>query len=344
MTIPPSDYHRSQTWGTGMWRDVQVVSLPLGLPFPNLTKLCLKFAANIRGVQKLYQMLAFKHLTALQFSGSSYDNTDIVLQDLLSQLPMLKHLDIQGVEPDTSGLPFTHYRLKSLTTRNGPYHRYSGLSLPSLQRLSVGHAQYSSDVALSSLSALLSNTPNQLRMLGLDTDPLNEMDIYHLLTDLPMLEELVLRVPFNGKWETMEGHTFRKLLEHSSDSVRMLLPRLKEVILHMDRKVEEDDRDPAYRRAEFAGFCAFRDAFIDFVEDPRRGLAENEMDIAQEADNLSALIEEDPSRLAPVPAWAGPLEIAHFDYAESDDYYAGVVYHRGRDYTEPVSFWDDEFV
>ncbi|KAH6896445.1 hypothetical protein BKA70DRAFT_755088 [Coprinopsis sp. MPI-PUGE-AT-0042] len=335
-------------------RWIDVTAFPLCHLFPNLTWLCLRFQGEIRGVDRLYEGLSFQKLTSLQFSGNSHHRL-VILQDLLSQLPMLKRLKTGSLSPDPSRALFTHSALESFEKGNDEFLSYcSVLSFPSLERLSLGYGYVGigrdavpSNLVLSTLTTMLTGVPTHLRALELDKEPLSEMDIYRLLIRLPTLETLVLQVPSNGRWETMEGHTFRKLLEHKSGSADMPLPRLREIMLHMERVLEDDGHDgAAHRKAEFAGFCTLRDAFIEFVEDPRRGLIDNETDDASEVDNLSAEEEEEKeegSSPAPVAVCSGPLEIAHFDYADLYHYHAGVVYHSGRDYTEPLSFWEDNF-
>ncbi|KAH6915529.1 hypothetical protein BKA70DRAFT_579010 [Coprinopsis sp. MPI-PUGE-AT-0042] len=342
--------------GIAARRWVDVTAFPLCHLFPNLTRLCLRFRGEIWDVEELYKGFSFQKLTYLHFDGSN-DRGAVILQDLLLQLPMLKRLKADSLSPDPSRALFTHSALESFEKGNGEFLSHcSVLSFPSLERLSLGYGYVEigrdavpSNLVLSTLTTMLTGVPTHLRALELDKEPLSEMDIYRLLIRLPTLETLVLQVPSNGRWETMEGHTFRKLLEHKSGSADMPLPRLREIMLHMERVLEDDGHGgAAHRKAEFAGFCALRDAFIEFVEDPRRGLIDNETDDASEVDNLSAEEEEEEkeegSSPAPVVAvCAGPLEVAHFDYADSYHYHAGVVYHSGRDYTEPLSFWEDNF-
>ncbi|KAH6915521.1 hypothetical protein BKA70DRAFT_578859 [Coprinopsis sp. MPI-PUGE-AT-0042] len=319
--------------GLSMW--VDVIDFPLYLLFPNLTKLHLDFSADIRNAERLHEMLALKHLTSLRFSGS-YDNV-AVLQDLLSQLPILKHLDVWGVVPDPSRVHLTHHRLESFTTRDGRFHdRCSALSFPSLQHLTLGHAQYwpssPSDVALSNVTTLLTNPPLQLRELKVDKNPFNEVDLFRLLIRLPVLEKLALQVPLNEQWETMEGSMFRSLLGHGSTSLEMPLPRLREIVMHMGGKVpskeEGDDGSPVYGKAEFTGFCTLRDAFIDFVEDPRRQCSTG-MDPPENAAERTA---EEGCSLGSVVA---QLELAHFNHTGIDGR-STVIYHRGTDFVEPL--------
>ncbi|KAH6915522.1 hypothetical protein BKA70DRAFT_578881 [Coprinopsis sp. MPI-PUGE-AT-0042] len=338
---------RSRFSDLSAWTDI--TALPLCHLFPNLISLTL--VGGIENAERLYRNFAFKQLTALRFAGLS---KLVALQDLLSQLPMLKHLDASGVVPDPFRALFTHGALEVFKIGDVRFHdRCSTLSFPSLQRLSLRHPgdyAFPSRFSLTALSTMLTTTPTRLRVLELDKKPLNEMDLYRLLRRLPTLETLVLQVPFNNEWAAMKGTVFRSLREHSSDSLEMPLPRLREIMMHMYGKVaserEDDDYDdPAYRRAEFAGFCALRDAFIDFVEDPRRGLTDNETDDISEADNLSAPIEEggESSSLTPEVARAARLEIARFDYEDEDRGRSGVIYHAGKDYARGC-FRDEHFI
>ncbi|KAH6896457.1 hypothetical protein BKA70DRAFT_755358 [Coprinopsis sp. MPI-PUGE-AT-0042] len=339
MFIPAIQRFPGVPTGLSMW--VDVIDFPLYLLFPNLTKLHLDFSADIRNAERLHEMLALKHLTSLRFSGS-YDDV-AVLQDLLSQLPILKHLDVWGVVPDPSRVPFTHHRLENLYNTGRRFqNRCSSLSFPSLQRLTLGHAQYwplsPSDVALSNLTTLLTNPPLQLRELQLDKNPLNEMDLYQLLVCLPTLEKLALQVPLNEQWETMEGSTFRSLLEHGSNFLEMPLLRLREIVMHMAGKIQSDKDDgPEYRKAAFAGFCALRDAFIDFVEDPRRQCSTGVDPIDNTAGRT--LAAEEGCSLGPAVA---RLELAHFGHTDIAGQ-STVIYHRGRDFVEPLldgdEFW-----
>ncbi|KAH6896456.1 hypothetical protein BKA70DRAFT_1231671 [Coprinopsis sp. MPI-PUGE-AT-0042] len=197
----------------------------------------------------------------------------VALQDLLSQLPMLKHLDASGVVPDPFRALFTHGALEVFKTGD--------------------------------------------------------------MRRLPTLETLVLQVPFNNEWAAMKGTVFRSLREHSSDSLEMPLPRLREIMMHMYGK-----------KGRICGICALRDAFIDFVEDPRRGLTDNETDDISEADNLSASIEEggESSSLTPEVARAARLEIARFDYEDEDRGRSGVIYHAGKDYAQGLFLGDEHFI
>ncbi|KAH6896448.1 hypothetical protein BKA70DRAFT_1316504 [Coprinopsis sp. MPI-PUGE-AT-0042] len=334
---------------SSMWTDV--TTFPLCHLFPNLNKLYLSFEGDIPNVERLYENLAFQQLTTLRFDDS-YNNT-AVLQDLLSQLPMLKRLHAWGLLPDPSRALFNHPRLESLTTNDGRFHdRCSAISFPSLQQLSLGHNQHLpislSDTALSNLTALLTNVPTELRALKLGKKPFDEKDLYRLLASLPMLEMLVLQVPLGDKWETMTGTTFRSLLEQGSNSLEMPLPRLREIMVHTDgtvpSRVEDDDRgDPdAKGTTAFGGFCALRDAFIDFVEDPRRWDS-TEVD-APEIATGPLMRAEAVGSLGPAIAQCTHLELARFQIYLSNHPAHRVIYQRGRESVESSFSRDKDFI
>jgi F-box-like len=322
---------------------VNLASFPLRDLFPNLTNFHLNLlggAAKI--VQSLYPKIAFKQLITLQLL--SYDA--VILQDLLAQLPLLRHLHASGfIPPNPPGKPFTHGALEHLRTADGRlYDVCSPLSLPTLQTLSLRHSEITAPPSASVLLALttmLNNGPSNLRALNLSIAVLNEIDLYRLLVRLPTLETLVLDVPFGNRWDEAEGGTFKSLLEHSMTAGEMPLPLLREIVLEM---VPMPVDTGGWFNPENAhkGFCAVRDAFISFVEDPRRscGLTDKERDDMLEIESVSATTEEEQV------AWglaAHRLELAHFQCEVDSDSGMGidkVVYHRGKEHV-PLLFPGD---
>ncbi|KAH6912815.1 hypothetical protein BKA70DRAFT_1265087 [Coprinopsis sp. MPI-PUGE-AT-0042] len=265
-----------------------IKSLPICQIFPNTSSLILHLRGRTQHIFKLYENIAFERLTSLELSIDIEE--DVILQDVLSHLPVLQQLKTLGVLPKpTRGPAFTHTVLKSLITQNADFHICC---------------------ALIEFTGMLS--PCKLRTLRLGYTPLTETGLYNVLSCLPTLETLLLRVPF-GPWKNATGTAFMKLAERSK--TRATLPRLGEIVIYMDQVPWKGDV------GRYTGFCAFRDAFITFVDDPERWPPE--VDALHKT--LSA--REDQSNLV-----INQLEAAHFSSS------SGIMYHRGRAVEEPSDF------
>ncbi|KAH6896458.1 hypothetical protein BKA70DRAFT_1231673 [Coprinopsis sp. MPI-PUGE-AT-0042] len=298
---------RSYIWANAVMC-IDVASLPICQLFPNISTLSLRLYGKAQAMDTLYQNLALNQLTTLQLSVSTGD--PIVLQDLLSQLPALKHLDGWGPIPDPCQPPFIHTALESFTTRDARFHtRCSSLSFPSLQHLSLGITQMeapSSSSVMLPLTSMLS--ASQLRVLKLDNRPLTEPHLVQLLVGVPTLDTLILSAPFNASWKDTTGHVFSSLTERSKTTTT--LPMLKEIVMHTIGKVPSEENKSPGADVEYRGFCALRDSFIQFVENPRRWDLLPLSDFAQSG--AAGLVYR-------------CLDAARFDHD------GGVIYHRVKD-------------
>ncbi|KAH6896419.1 hypothetical protein BKA70DRAFT_754707 [Coprinopsis sp. MPI-PUGE-AT-0042] len=314
---------------------IDVPSLTLSSLFPNISSLSLQLFGTCPALDSLYDNVSFKRLATLNIDiapGYCQSFIVIILDDLLARLPALRHLDASGLMADdvfseAMVSKITHPTLETLKTDDPRFYAYCGsLCFPGLQTLAVGGTYVcyiDCDPKLWNLRAMLSTT--QLRRLILENTPIEEVGLRNILRCVNgTLESLVLFAPLGRgrRWEDAIGQSaFTRSEETNSASV--LLPQLSEILVHADELPETQENGCK----AYDGFCAFRDAFIKFVDDPRRWAPSPEPQI----DNTNIdVLDHTMGREG------NHLEVAHFGYK------GGVVYHRGREVGIPSTYFTHE--
>ncbi|KAH6896416.1 hypothetical protein BKA70DRAFT_754698 [Coprinopsis sp. MPI-PUGE-AT-0042] len=292
---------------------IDISSLALSSFFPNISTLAFRLQGRVvHEPEALSNLFSFQKLVNLKiFIGPSDSALRFGLKHLLKHLPALKRLEVWGLTPDYPDLP-THPTLESFITSDERIYLCGPLSFPSLHTLALGDLGLDPlgfETGIATLKATLSFT--YLRRLVLQRTRFQEVGLGDALRCVQAtLQSLVLFVPLDC-WDSATGELFTNPTspqagaEYSSSATSPLLfPQLSEVLMHADELPETQEKGSG----EYDGFCAFRDAFIRFVDDTRRWKNTNTNPL-------------DGTKY---------LEVAHFGYL------GGVFYHRGRDVEDPT--------
>ncbi|KAH6896417.1 hypothetical protein BKA70DRAFT_1438343 [Coprinopsis sp. MPI-PUGE-AT-0042] len=302
---------------------IDVTSLLLSPFFPNISTLSLELHGKTRALRTLRDNFHFKRLSFLKIRVEpGYDRPDwdtLNLEDLLEDLPALKHLDAWGLSVDDSdGGRITHPTLESFETNDERFHTEGSLSFPSLQILELGEwVDNDGPVDVPGLRTMLSAT--QLRKLVVGHSPIAEDELVQALQCVHVtLERLELVAPL-GRWQDATGEVFTSLISSFEEPVTF--PQLSEICVHAKRRAPQYQEWCFDDDEEYDGFCDFHDAFIKFVDDPCRWAPSSET-----------------SQLDHKIVREGYLEVAYFNYEYE------VVYHREREVKKPLKYTTrDEF-
>jgi hypothetical protein len=293
---------------------ISIEDFPVSQVFPNVKKLVIHLDTIKKGEllpQQLHGLHSLSYLRIFIDDLVDVDHRLPILQGILTELPQLEHLELDrlGVPPgdplddipDTvliGDTPLIHPNLTTLIISHAfNFPLFMLPVFPALERLIVGNRfhgsvssyyagrrpgpgaltittrgaapyydkRWSSAQILENLMRMLPSRSNLLKTLILADIGISEDDLFTVLSETHSLEALHLKPPDPAL--CTGGRCLARLFERSkTDSEAVLvLPNLQS--LSLDTSSTDEEQGESISGVEHA--------FIDFVEDPRRGERES---------------------------------------------------------------------